>query len=372
MDREIEINELFRDVGKEKEQSGQIQFLSHYDPLTGLFNKDYLEAAMNRLDTEENLPISIIMSDIDGLKITNSVFGQKKGDLLLRQSAMSLRKNCRSRDLIARWSSEEFVVFMAGTSLAEAEKIIRRIKNDPLSGQGSGLGMCLSLGCAAKERREKSLQEVMREAGEYRDHQKLLDRRSYRSGIISTLLAMLYEKSVEAEEHGERLGKHCRALGKKLQLSSKEMDELSLLALFHDIGKLAIHPNILQKPGPLTSEEWQEMKRHSEIGCRIAQAAPELGAVASLILSHHEHWDGKGYPRGLKEEEIPLACRILAVTDAYDAMTNDRVYRKAVSKEEAVRELARNAGTQFDPRITELFIETVRTQAEAAERIHKK
>lgn len=138
------------------------------------------------------------------------------------------------------------------------------------------------------------------------------------------------------------------------------MDELSLLALLHDIGKVSINPNILQKqPGALTSAEWDEMKRHPEIGYRIAQATPELAIVSDLILSHHERWDGKGYPRGLKEEEIPLPCRILAIADAFDAMTNDRVYRKAMSREEALLEIERNAGAQFDPVITNLFIKNI-------------
>jgi len=157
--------------------------------------------------------------------------------------------------------------------------------------------------------------------------------------IISPLLATLYEKSMETEEHSKRIEVNCHSIGWKLQLSSKEMDELSLLAILHDIGKVEVNPNILKKPAPLTPAEWEEMKRHPEIGYRIVQAIPGFANIADFILSHHERWDGKGYPRGLKEKEIPLVCRILAVTDAYDAMTNDRVYRKAKSKNEAVSEL---------------------------------
>ena len=169
------------------------------------------------------------------------------------------------------------------------------------------------------------------------------------------MLVTLYEKSNETEEHSKRIETYCHAIGRKLHLSSKEMDELSLLALLHDIGKVSIDPNILKKPGPLTPEEWEEMKRHTQIGYRIAQVTPELAVVADLILSHHERWDGNGYPRGLKEGEIPLSCRILSVADAYDAMTNDRVYRKAMSNEKAVYELEKNSGTQFEPSIVRLF-----------------
>ncbi len=190
-------------------------------------------------------------------------------------------------------------------------------------------------------------------------YQRLLDSNSYQIDITNTLLSMLYEKSSETGEHSKRMENYCYSIGKELQLSSKEMNELSLLTLLHDIGKLCINPNILQKPGSLTSVEWEEMKLHTELGCRIVQTIPGLARVADLILSHHEHWDGNGYPRGLKGEEIPLQCRILAVADAFDAMTNDRVYRKAMNREEAILEIERNAGTQFDPEITSLFIKII-------------
>lgn len=190
-------------------------------------------------------------------------------------------------------------------------------------------------------------------------HQKLLEGKSYRNSIINTLLCTLYEKSLETEEHDERIRGYCQAIGKELKLFPEDLNELSLLALLHDIGKVGIRQEILQKPGPLTPEEWAAMKSHPEIGCRIAQNIPELSAVSEYILSHHERWDGKGYPNGLAGTNIPLLCRILAVADAYDAMTNDRAYRKAMDKDKAIAELKRNAGTQFDPRIAETFIRLV-------------
>jgi len=350
---------VFRDVSKEKEQSEQIRFLSYHDPLTGLNNRHYVEEAMSRLDTEKNLPISIVMGDVNGLKITNDVFGHDAGDDLLRHVSEVLEKSCRKEDLIARWGGDEFVIFMPQTDLSGAEEIIQTIKSSyGTVGEGS-LRLSMSLGCSVKKKVEESIQDVMRQAEEYMYHQKLLDGKSYRNAVIHTLLATLYEKSIETEEHAERMEIYCHSLGQKLQLSSKEMDELSLLAILHDIGKVGISPSILNKPAPLTSTEWEEMKRHPEIGYRIAQSTPELAVVADYILSHHERWDGKGYPHGLKGEEIPLVCRILAVSDAYDAMTNDRIYRKAITKEEAVCELKKNVCTQFDPTIVDLFIDII-------------
>jgi len=351
---------VFRDVGKERAHNEQIRFLSYHDPLTGLYNRRYIEEAISRMNSAEDLPISVIVGDVNGLKLTNDVFGHKAGDSLLKQAAEIVKGNCREGGIVARWGGDEFVVIMPRTDTITAEKIVDKIRINCGTSDESGLRLSLSLGCATKEDPETDLQCVLQEAEECMYHQKLLEGKSYRNAIINTLLATLYEKSIETQEHTERLGYFCKSIGKKLQLSSKEMDELSLLAILHDIGKVGISQSILQKPERLVVSEWEEMKRHPEIGYRIAQATPELAVAAEYILSHHERWDGTGYPRGLKEDDIPLVCRILAVADAYDAMTNDRVYRNAMSKEEAILELKRNAGTQFDPVIVDLFIESLK------------
>lgn len=350
---------VFRDVRNEKEQCEQIRFLSYHDQLTGLFNRHYIEETLQRLDTEENLPFAVIMGDVNGLKITNDVFGHETGDALLRHTAMSLVKNCQKTDLIARWGGDEFVVFMPRTELSTAEEIIRKIQSDTISVDQANLHMSISFGCAAKEKTDQTIHSILRQAEEHMYHQKLLDGKSYRGAIIDALLAILYEKSDETEDHSKRMQENCSCIGKMLQLSSKEMDDLALLTILHDIGKVSISIGVLQKAGALTPEEWKEMKRHAEIGYRIAQTTPELAMIADFILSHHERWDGKGYPRGLRGEEIPLVCRVLAVTDAFDAMTNDRGYRRAMSREEAILELKRNAGSQFDPLITTIFIEAL-------------
>jgi diguanylate cyclase (GGDEF)-like protein/PAS domain S-box-containing protein len=347
---------VFRDISAERRQTSHIKYLSYHDSLTGLYNRRYIEENLKIIDIPENLPLSVIMGDVNGLKITNDVFGHEAGDKLLKYLAESLNRFSSEKDYVARWGGDEFVIILPKTRLSEAEELIVNIKNNSIAIDEGGLRMSVSFGCATKNAAEESVQEVLRQAEEYMYHQKLLDGKSYRNAIINTLLATLYEKSTETEEHALRMQKHCSAMGARLRLSSKEMDELSLLAILHDIGKVGINPDILKKPSSLLPAEWEEMKRHPEIGYRIAQATPELATVADYILSHHERWDGRGYPRGLKGEEIPMVCRILAIADAYDAMTNDRIYRRGLGREAAVTEIRKNSGTQFDPDITELFL----------------
>ena len=351
---------VFRDVSKDKEQQKQILFLSYHDLLTGLYNRRFLEKEMYRLDDPGQLPLAVIMGDVNGLKITNDVFSHEAGDRLLQKAAKILQNHCGAGDIIARWGGDEFLILQPHTTMEAAQRTIQEMKNDFIPASEGDLHLSVSLGCAVKTEPEENLRRVLQEAEESMYHQKLLEGKSYRNSFNNTLLATLYEKSMETEEHAERLGDTCRAIGSLLKFSEEEMSELSLLAILHDIGKVGVHQSILQKPGPLTPEEWEEMRRHPEIGYRIAQNTPELLVVAEYILSHHERWDGKGYPRGLSGQNIPVQCRILAVADAYDAMTNDRVYRKAMRREEALTELEQNAGTQFDPYIVELFIKTVK------------
>jgi HD-GYP domain-containing protein (c-di-GMP phosphodiesterase class II) len=185
---------------------------------------------------------------------------------------------------------------------------------------------------------------------------KLLESRSTRSNILASLEETLVERSYETREHTTRMKNIATMFGKAMGLTENEMDELSLLASLHDIGKIAVKDSILGKTDKLTDEEWLEMKKHPEIGFRIAQSTNELCHIAEYILGHHERWDGRGYPQGLKGKDIPKLSRIIAIIDSYDAMTSARSYKEAISKSEAIEEIKRCAGTQFDPKLAESFI----------------
>jgi diguanylate cyclase (GGDEF)-like protein/PAS domain S-box-containing protein len=347
---------VFRDVTQTKKQQQRILYLSYHDPLTEIYNRRFQEEKMVKLNKESMLPLTIIMGDVNGLKVINDVFGHKTGDRLLKEVAKIMQFTIKKKGIAARWGGDEFLILMPKTNVEEAQDMIQTLEKSFETNSLLPLQISVSLGFDVRQSMNEPMHQSLQKAEEQMYHKKLLAGQSYRNSIINTLLATLYEKSMETEEHALRLETYCIAIAEKMGLAPEEKNELSLLAMLHDIGKVGINMEILKKPGPLNEEEWKEMRRHPEIGYRIAQNTPELSTVAEYILSHHERWDGSGYPRGLKGTEIPLLCRILAIADSYDAMTNNRAYRKAMDCQIAMEEIKRCQGTQFDPQIVEIFL----------------
>lgn len=347
---------VFRDVTEAKEREDRIKYLSYRDSLTGLYNRAYFEDELNRLDANGHFPMTLVMGDFDGLKLINEAFGHQVGDNALVELARILEDTCRPADVICRWGGDEFLILIPDITEESMNDFCRRIKDACRDIEVEDTKLSFSIGCAAKTDPEEPWQQVLKRAEDNMYKSKLLGAKSYRSIVLASMKNTLFERSFETEAHGERLGKFCREIGKSMGLSPHNIDELELLAMLHDIGKIAIKDHILRKPGELTKKEWREMKKHPEVGYRIAQTVPELINISEYILAHHERWDGKGYPRGLAGTDIPLMSRILAVVDAYDAMIQDRPYRKAISAEEAKVELKINAGTQFDPEVVDIFL----------------
>lgn len=347
---------VFRDVTETREREARIQYLSFRDSLTGLHNRTYFDEEFRRLDREEHYPLALIMGDLDGLKLINDGFGYHVGDEALNKIADIVRSCCRPTDIVSRWGGDEFVVLLPNTTEDQAERICEKIKVLAAATKVADTELRISLGYAAKVDHSEQRTAALCRAENNMYKAKLLGAKSYRSVVLASITKTLFEKSCETEEHGIRMGEYCRRIGEALELSSVQLAELEVFCQLHDIGKIGIDEGILRKPGPLTAAEWKVMKTHPEIGSRIAGTVPELVNIADYILAHHERWDGTGYPKGLAGEEIPLLARILAVVDAYDAMTQDRPYRKALSADEAKEELRVNAGTQFDPQVVELFL----------------
>lgn len=364
----VALEGIIIDITQTKLRDAQIRYMDDHDFLTGLYNRKYFEIEKIRYNQQSYLPLSILIGDINGVRLINDDYGYAEGDRLIVDTARILKSSCDSSSLLFRTGGDEFIVLLPNTSESKCADIMRRIqhtcKNYNLSPENQAVQLNLSLGSATRVHMTQSIDKVIHQAMDSLHKNKILESKSYHSSILSSIQATMFAKSQNTEEHAERLSILCRMMGEQLELSQTQMDELMLFAMLHDIGKIGIDDNVLNKPGRLSDDEWIIMKKHTEIGYRIALSSPELQSIANYILTHHEHWDGNGYPQGLKEEEIPLLSRILGLVDAYDAMTQDRVYRKAMSKEDAIDEILRNKATQFDPFLTDLFIEIIQKNNE--------
>lgn len=337
----------------------EIIYLSYHDQLTGLYNRRFFEEELHRIDTKENLPLAIIMGDLNGLKLINDSFGHAMGDELIKRVGEVIKSGCNADDVISRISGDEFVILLPNTSGFEAENIINRIKEKLLKEKVGSADASISLGYACKNNIDEEIEHILKIADNNMYEKKLSESQSMRGKTIKTIIDTLRSKSKSEREHSFRVAELCKNMGKVLKLSEDEVNEIMTAGELHDIGKIALDEKIINKEGMLTDDEWKELKRHSEIGYRMVNTVDYMSSIAKYILYHHERWDGNGYPKGLKGEKIPYAARIIAIADAYDAMVSERHYKSELREDVAVEELEKNAGKQFDPDLVHIFIKKI-------------
>ncbi|NLB33138.1 MAG: diguanylate cyclase [Tissierellia bacterium] len=323
--------------------------LLYKDKLTGLYNKNFFEEELSRLDTKRQLPISLIMGDINGLKLINDAFGHNMGDRALKKAADIMIDSFRDEDIISRVGGDEFIILLPMTTEETALEIVERVKkkceNNPLE----YIKINISFGVATKTSIDEDIDKIYKKAEDRMYFNKLKESKQAKLSMINFLKHRLEKITYETKSHYDRLKELTTMMAEELNLSETEKEELRLLCEFHDIGKIGVSKNILQKEGKLNSEEWENVKRHSEIGYYIAKEIKDASSINELILIHHERWDGLGYPGLLKNDEIPLVARIFAIADAYDVMVNDRPLQSKMTKSGALIEIKKHSGRQFDP-----------------------
>ncbi len=356
---EIEIVGVSRNIDKRKKSEERVIYLSYHDQLTGLYNRRFYDQKLALIDTEENLPISLVMGDVNGLKLTNDAFGHIAGDTLLSKVAEVFKSECKESDVISRTGGDEFVILLPNTDSVKTEELVRRIKKSLSEQTLDNMIVSVSFGWDTKSDVDKNICDLYPKAEEYMYQEKLSESKAVKKKTIELIVKNIYEKDDYAETHGDGVRQISKKIGQALGLDKDSISNLGLAGLVHDIGKIGIAKEILMKPGCLNEAEWQEIKRHPEVGYQILRSTGDYSNIAEYVLSHHECLDGTGYPRGIKDFEISIYARILAIADAYDAMTNDRVYRYALSEEQVIKEIKKDIGTKFDENIARVFVEEV-------------
>jgi diguanylate cyclase (GGDEF)-like protein/PAS domain S-box-containing protein/putative nucleotidyltransferase with HDIG domain len=347
---------VFRDVTEKRDAIRDIEYLSFHDKLTGLYNRRFYEEEIERLNIEKYLPLTLVMCDANGLKLINDSFGHSVGDELLRKASKAIKNACRPDDIVARLGGDEFIAILPNTDRLEADVIIERMKKKISKENIKNIDISFSFGHETKENIDQEIQKIFKAAEDDMYKQKLYESSSMRSETVAIIMKTLLEKNKREMIHSTRVGNICEIIAKAMNLDDKKTKQIRLAGLMHDIGKIGIDESILNETGKISNRQFAEIKRHSEIGYRILNSVNEFSEIANYVLEHHERWDGFGYPRGLKGEEISTQGRIIALADAFDAMTGERSYKKSLSKDEAIKEIARCSGSQFDPRIAKVFI----------------
>jgi diguanylate cyclase (GGDEF)-like protein/PAS domain S-box-containing protein/putative nucleotidyltransferase with HDIG domain len=349
----------FFDYTENKRSEEEIIYLSYHDYLTGLYNRRFFVAEFEKQDTPESYPLGLMMVDLNALKLINDAFGHQSGDEALILVSRILEKSVSEKDVVARLSGDEFAIILPNTSEEKMELTRDRIKTELSINEIEGIQVTVSIGFECKSNPDVTLDELLKYAENHMYRNKISEGLRLKNNAIHEILNTLIEKHPYENEHSENVSQFCERMGHAMNLKQEDIRVLAIAGMYHDIGKISIPDEILDKPGKLTESEYEIVKKHTEVGYRILRSADEYSDFALFALSHHERMDGKGYPRGLKGKDIPLFSRIIAVANAYDNMTCSRPYREKITKEEAIAELTKCSDTQFDSDIVKLFIKKV-------------
>lgn len=344
----------FLDVTDRKLKEEEIEYLNCHDVLTGLYNRRYFEENLEKIDRSKNWPLSVIFADINGLKMTNDIFGHISGDKLIQKSAEILKKSCREQDLIARVGGDEFIILLPKTSHKMAEKILSRIREGFASARVAAIQCSISIGTDTKIDADQTLEVILANAENLMYQDKTLNRKVINKDIIDTIVETLHTKSIKEKDHSIAVQNLCGEFGEALEMPEPEIAKLQRVGYLHDIGKIVLDEGVLIND-ELNEVDSEKMRQHPVAGYRILNLFDDTLDLAEYVYNHHEHWDGNGYPRGLKGVQIPLISRILTVLEAYERIINRGDESKETRQKNAIQEILNGAGTQFDPMIAKRF-----------------
>ena len=356
---EIETYAVARNVTERKQAEDKILYLSYHDSLTGLYNRRYLEEKMSLLDTEDNLPISIIMGDVNHLKLMNDAFGHKMGDELIIKSSEAIKSGCYMEANISRWGGDEFIVLLPKTDSRKVKLIIDNILLNCSKQEVNSMPVSVAFGFGTKTSSIQTIFATMQEAENFMYRMKSKEGERNRQHIIKRISEVLFQKYPSEEQHARRVSSLCAKLAVSLGLDEAFVKKASIAGMMHDIGKVAMGVQLIEKSAPLTKDEWEEVMQHAEVGYKIIGSSEEMFDISEAIFEHHEKYDGTGYPRGIRLTEISQLARIVTIVESYDSMTHPHSYKPKLEKDQAILEIRNNEGLQFDPKLAEIFIEKV-------------
>lgn len=353
----------FLNISDRIKSENEIRYLFYHDSLTDLYNRRYMEEQRTEFDTKDQLPLSVILGDVNGLKLTNDIFGHEEGDRLLRMTAGILKEVARKEDIIIRLGGDEFLLILPRINKEQAGQIAKNIREKFLEIKNESIHYSVSLGYDTKTSMEEELDLIIKNADEMMYSEKALDRKDFGSQAVKDILRTLQDKCPWEKEHASQVQNLCTEFGKYIKLTGSELRRLKDAAYHHDIGKIIIPTTLLNQSGTLNKQDQFKIRQHAATGYRILNLSADTMDIAKYVLHHHERWDGGGYPKHLKGDTIPKLSRIIALAESYDCMVHGTPYRQAMGREEAWEEIRKNSGSQFDPGLAERFLDMLRKQA---------
>lgn len=339
----------FMDNTERKKTQEHIAYLSCHDSLTGLYNRRHFEEIFKKIDVKENIPISIIFGDLNGLKLTNDIFGHTAGDEFIKKSAKILKSVCRNEDIVARVGGDEFIILLPITDKSSAQSIVRRIQEEFAKEKLAAVKCSMSLGYDTKTSSRIALERILENAENCMYKEKTNNRKTINEQMIKTIVDTLHERNPEAHHHAASVSQLAEDFGKELSLSEVEISRLKKAGFLHDIGKVVEGEN--KSKDNETIERLDKLYQHAVVGFRILNLFDDALDIANIVYSHHEQWDGSGYPKGLKSESIPFLARIITIVETYDRLVRNDL----ITQQEALEHISAQAGSKFDPDLVNKF-----------------